>query len=278
MKGYFKQLLYIFLFFSFKPLCGQTDSLELSIPIRGDVSLVTYRFSYWNKQKQELNTQWNVAGVLNTSVKLWGHTSLNLSFFKHGNRQVNNLDYIYDYSYSMIRSNWLPNSFSFGYNNYGRNKYSNSAKEIAREFLAGFYFVEYSLPEFTKITKPFIIDSTTSFSLNLSCQYALKYYNHMNDLSQNLLHGKPILSLRLKYTIVKSLFVQGELLHYLNKESRLPWDPDFTYSFGLDNYKKNSLRFSYINALENYYPWRNKTSNATFFHGFFIFSFNYCFY
>lgn len=75
---------------------------------------------------------------------------------------------------------------------------------------------------------------------------------------------KFVLGTSVRWSIAKKFYVEGAAYYYPDKQSVLPWDPDFTYGFGYFNWEAFRLNISYGNWIANRFPWNDKTMQ----HGF----------
>ena len=57
----------------------------------------------------------------------------------------------------------------------------------------------------------------------------------------------PTLGLTWKYTLVGAWFVGGSFSYYKDLEKRQPWNPDFTYCFGYNDWRPYTLSLTYCN-------------------------------
>ena len=59
--------------------------------------------------------------------------------------------------------------------------------------------------------------------------------------------GSPLLGLSLFYSPLSAWFGQVTLYKYLDESLQAPWNPDFSYSFGYDDWHPNTLSLVYAN-------------------------------
>jgi hypothetical protein len=67
--------------------------------------------------------------------------------------------------------------------------------------------------------------------------------------SQGETPGSPTLQLDLRYLLVPDSywFVQATFFRYLHRSRQQPWNPDYTYSFGYDDWHVGTWGFTYFN-------------------------------
>ncbi len=195
--------------------------------------------------------------VLTTRARLFEEVYLSGTFFKNFNPNTIQV-WTADYSYSLGRYNWRPNTFSYGYENYMDNRYDDHQSFI-RKFLQGYYFVSYGHELPARYLAPLKIDNTSNVRISYFVRYASHYRDINNNLHGGLLEGKPVAGLSLRYTIARSIYVESAVYQYIKPASRkMPWDPDYSYGFGYFNYKSFRASVTYANWIANRFPWNPK--------------------
>ncbi|HET6243040.1 MAG: hypothetical protein H0V01_09420 [Bacteroidetes bacterium] len=197
---------------------------------------------------------------------------ISTTFYKDWNPNART-SWIPDYSYSFGRYNWRPKTWSYGYENYAPNKYSDSSKEFLLKFLQGNYFISYNNGLLQNL-----IDRIHNGNSNLIITPFFRYSFSFIDNNQNVLRGlgKPNMGLSLRYNIWKRFYAEGALYAYVSPKYKQPWDPDYTYGFGYFDYRPFRLSFTYGNWVINRFPWNEKPfPNYGFLDGNFKFIFNW---
>lgn len=189
-------------------------------------------------------------------IKLFEEVSLNGSFYKHLNPNAYQ-KWTADFFYSLKRFNWRPNTFSYGYENYSNNRYSDDAQDILDKMKLGYFFLSYqhNLPE--KRRKKILLDETTNISFSYLARFSPYYFDNEQNILGGWDKGKTTFGMSARYTIVNNIFIEGAVYYYLNKSQQLPWDPDFTYGFGYFNWKAFKFSFSYGNWVINRFEGKN---------------------
>lgn len=59
--------------------------------------------------------------------------------------------------------------------------------------------------------------------------------------------GSPTFNLSLKYRILGNWFVSGSIPFYQDKDRQQPWNPDFTYCFGYNDWRPYTVSLTYCN-------------------------------
>lgn len=203
--------------------------------------------------------------ALNVGLQLYKLVYLRTSFYYYLNPQINVPWVGPDYTYAIERVKWEAGSISYGYSNFGLNKFNSKLSEIAEKFLEGNFYLRYYNFFPSKWIEKLKLDNTTNLSYSLLFQYAIRYQDMRQNVSGN---GKPILGASIRYTIIKDIFIEFSPLYYPVKSTKLDWDPDFTYAFGYNSYSHMTLGFQYGNYSVNRFPWSsNKVRNYNFLDG-----------
>jgi hypothetical protein len=215
--------------------------------------------------------------------------SLNFNFWKH--LQFRNTFYfdliapetapfwIANYFYQIGWYNWKNKTFSFGYENYMPNNWNSLGQEFVTNLRRGFFFLSYNYtlqaPTDTnkRRYKALFHDATSRLAFTPFLRVHLEYQDVTNNLGG---YFKPILGINLRYTIWRNIFIEGALYAYPIQHTILPWDPDYTYGFGIFDYRSFKVNASYGNWIANRFPWNPKELNRyNFLNGEFMINFTY---
>lgn len=172
-----------------------------------------------------------------------------------------------DFSYTFGYDDWHPNTFSLTYANYdGSNRLFPDGKkgEIFTDFMNGEFSLgwKFKLPD--NIQKFIRIHETGGLDGNISYQVRPKYYDLISNSSKWFNHS---LKLGIRYTIYEYWTVFLNLYYFPSNERQQPWDPDFTYGFGYDDWHPGQILIKYSNYSGNRYPWNKKNGDGGFFKG-----------
>ncbi len=100
-------------------------------------------------------------------------------------------------------------------------------------------------------------------NMNLSLGWPLKGYIQDAGRDSSTV-SSPTAQASIKYTDFGYWFARVNFLHYWEDDRQASWDPDFTYSFGYDDWHPYTLSFIYDNyAANNYHPDRSRGEKIT---------------
>lgn len=207
--------------------------------------------------------------VLSLGVRIVELVYFRPSFYVNLNPNINVPWATTDYTYALERTCYDNNSFSYGYVNYEINKYKSSSQSLIKSFQRGSFYVRYfnSIP--TNWMHKIGIDSAV-INYSLSIRYAVRYLNGQNEIEGEWLSGKTVLSAGLRYTFFRFMYLEGAVNYYPLTSTKMNWDPDFTYGFGVNKYGHMTVGVSYGNYSTNRFPWNKKEiSNYGFLDGIF---------
>ncbi|MBA3704897.1 MAG: hypothetical protein H0W84_03050 [Bacteroidetes bacterium] len=234
----------------------QTKKKYLKNIVKLDIGLSSGRIGY---SDEDGNTRYHtrLTGIFSFSVHLFEEVYVRGSLFE----QVQNKNlppWLADYYYSIGRFNWRPKTFSYGYENYAPNKFKTTNKTFVERLSQGQFFVSYqhNLPK--NFLNSIKIDKSTNWSIAYYVKYSAFYQDAEGINHGGIVDGKILLGVGTRYTIAKKIYIEGSANYYPQKDKKLPWDPDFTYSFGYVDWKPCTIAFSYGNWVANRFPWNKK--------------------
>jgi hypothetical protein len=197
---------------------------------------------------------------------------INLNFFHDWNPNAR-ADWIADFNYGFGRYNWRPRTWSYGYENFAPNKYSDTTRELLQKFLQGNFFVAYNNGLFERLMERLHVGDA-NFTLTPFFRYSFNYIDTRNNIRRGL--GRPNMGIAMRYNIWKGLYAEGAVYGYVSPRHKQPWDPDYTYGFGWFDWRPFRLSFTYGNWVVNRFPW-NETQypNYGFWDGNFRLTFNW---
>lgn len=253
----------------------QDSNFVKRTPVSGSLSTSFGKVAYWDMEKQKVVYNVNYALALSAGVCLGANYNLSVSFnLPFNNKVTKNLPWLSDYSFALNRNKYSPNTFFWGYSNYGQNKYSNSLRRVRQCFATGNFFLGYTIKIPDKMMEYLKIHSSSALSTSVQLNYAIKYFDKKGTYSGGLFEGKSAISVNVKYIIIHNYFISGAVSYYFRQDIKLPWDSDYAYGFGFENWKPWKLTFSYANYM-NTFPWKTQPDNSGFLYGTFTLSFNY---
>lgn len=155
--------------------------------------------------------------------------------------------WIADFSYQVGVYNWRKNTFSYGYENYGPNRFSKAPVPFFDNLKRGHLFVRYKM-EISKKGSVFFQDETSKISIEPFIRVNPEY---ADSLQNTFGYGKLVTGTAISYTVFKNIYVESAVYLYPIKGSKLPWDPDYTYGFGIYNWQPLTVNFTYGNYIAN---------------------------
>lgn len=158
--------------------------------------------------------------------------------------------YLSNLYYQIGWYNWENNSVSFGYENYGPNKFVNSTS-WATNFMRGFFFASYNIDLLYKNAN-LKFDESSQIRITPVIRYSMEYTDKYGvDKGGN---HKIVVGSSVRWSIAKNFYVETAAYVYPKKETKLAWDPDFTYGFGYFNWRPFVVNVSYGNWIANRFP------------------------
>lgn len=167
-----------------------------------------------------------------------------------------------------------PILFFWGYSNFGDNKYSNSIQRVGEVFSAGTFSYGYRFKTPQKIAKLIRIDSSANLQIFIQINYAPKYFNRTGEFVGGVFSGKPVAVVNVQYAFLKRIYVFLSTFHYLREETKMPFDSEYAYGFGVNNISPLKFLFTYSNGA-NRFPWSKEKIKSGFSYGGFTVGINY---
>ncbi len=156
-----------------------------------------------------------------------------------------------DFSYSMGYDDWHPYTFSLVYSNYSNSRFAPAPGEPVTRLDYGTIALGYKAPMPRALARPLLIDD----SLSIDCRADVSLTPAYDRDAGGVGHWKSSVSLGCRYPFTKRLYLDFKA--YAWGHGQQPWDPDFTYGFGLFDYRSNHLSVQYANYSGNRFPWRH---------------------
>lgn len=142
---------------------------------------------------------------------------------------------------------WRNKRPSFGYENYGPNRFSGGT-DWSENFMRGSFFASFNY-DLLNDYSPLKWDDSSQIRITPIVRYSIEYPDKFGVEKGG--NNKIVLGTSTRWSIAKKFYIEGALLYYPKKESKLPWDPDFTYGFGYFNWKAFNVNVSYGNWIAN---------------------------
>lgn len=232
----------------------------------GSVSHSMGRVVYTDPITGQTQRAFRNAFVASFQVRFWKNLMANASLFAYYDRDiVEDVPWLADYFYSLKWFNWKPQTFSYGYENYVDNKFTDSPKRFLDKFLQGYYFVtwNHNLPK--KWIDAIRLDVSTNFNITYHARYMAQYRNEVNDIMGlgKGGWGKAVTGLTLRYTIWLRIYLEFSAFYYPydyngGEVTQVQWDPDFTYGFGYFDWRPFRFSITYGNYVMNRFPFNEQ--------------------
>ena len=149
---------------------------------------------------------------------------------------------------------WHNKTMSFGYENYGPNRFGYDTN-WGDNFMRGFFFASYNY-DLLYDNSSLKFDDSSQIRITPVVRYSIEHTDKFG-LEKGGNH-KIVLGSSIRWTIAKKLYIESAAYYYPDANTRLPWDPDFTYGFGYFNWQAFKLNVSYGNWIANRFPWDDK--------------------
>ena len=244
--------------------------------INGSIGTYFGKITYLSPDSEEIN--YNRYGLnFNITTKFYREFQLRLSFFADLNQDENKPKWLSNMYYGIGNYNWENKTFSYGYENYQPNRFDGTY-DFMDNLKRGFFFINYNYyllnqQDNFSSSKLFIFDETSQIYISPFVRYQ---YEHTDRFGVNVLgNNKFTLGASARYVVWNNLYIEGAAYYYPTADSKMPWDPDFTYGFGYFNWKSFKLNFSYGNWIANRFWWNQKEMKNDFSNGEFKLSFTY---
>jgi len=161
-----------------------------------------------------------------------------------------------DFTYSFGYDDWHPYTLSLVYSNYANNRFSPAKGDPVSPFDHGTVSLGWKAPMPKRLARLFLIDE----SQTINCRVGLNATPRFDRNDGTTGSWKTAANLGCRYPVTDRLFVDVNLFAYGHGQQ--PWDPDYTYSFGLFDYRSNRFSILYANYSGNRFPGRHRAANS----------------
>lgn len=244
--------------------------------LKGDIGYSLSEISYLNED-DVLQEYYRNSLKVNLNVNFWRDFYFKNTFYVDLNKSDIEPVWLSDYFFQIGNYNWRNKTFSYGYENYQPNKWDNFSDNFFTNLKRGYFFGSYKYiitkPKDNNFFKPLFLDETSKIDITPIIKLHPEYADEFNEFEGNL---KPIMALNIRYVIIKNIYIEAGLFYYPIQESKLPWDPDYTYGFGLFDYRKFKVNVSYGNWIANRFGTKELKHHG-FTNGEFVINFTYAF-
>jgi len=226
--------------------------------IRGDIGYSFSKVSYLDTTNI-LYEYFRHSIKLNLNINPWRNFYFRNTFFIDLNDSDIKPPWLSNYYYQIGIYSWRNKTFSYGYENYQANKWEGFFDNFYTNFKRGYFFVSYNYiiqkPKSKSRFRPLFWDETSKISLKPIIKVHPEYQDEFNDFDG---YFKPVAGMNIRYVIIKNIYIETGLYYYPIHKTKLPWDPDFTYGFGIFDSRPFKINFSYGNWIANRFPWNTK--------------------
>ncbi len=174
------------------------------------------------------------------------------AYLEKGKRAPWNGDFTYSFGYD----DYHPYTFSLAYSNYSNNRFRPIGAAPVSQLDRGAITLAWKAPLPGDLARPFLIDQT----LTINCRVGVSGSPRFDTVAGSVETWKTSANLDCNYPFTSHLFMDLNVLAYGHGQQ--PWDPDFTYSFGMADYRSDHFSIIYANYSGNRFPWR-RTSPST---------------
>jgi len=242
---------------NFGQMWGIENSIVGKSKIRGDAGYAFSNVSYKPKEDTLYNFLRNSVN-LNFDFNLYKHLHVRTSFYFDLNSSPIKPPFLSDLYYQIGWYDWHNKSFSYGYENYQpHNLFGKGGRKTdwGENFKRGMFFVSYSY-DLLGNRSSLKIDQTSQIRIVPAIRYFYEYTDKFGVKKGG--NNKIVLTTFARWTILKNIYIEGAAYYYPVKESKLPWDADFTYGFGIFDWRAFKMNISYGNWIANRFPWNEK--------------------
>jgi hypothetical protein len=242
----------------------------------GSYKITGYLGAYYNKitylDPEEKEIDYDRYGFnFFVSTKFYKEFQLRLSLYADMNQDKTKPKWLSNLYYSLGNYNWRNKTFSYGYENYQPNRFDGTYNWLDN-MKRGFFFVSYNYYLLSDRSS-MMLDETSQIYLSPFVRYQLEYTDRYGE--KVLGNNKFTIGMASRYVIWHNIYVEGAVYFYPNQESKVPWDPDFTYGFGYFDWRSFKVNFSYGNWIANRFPWNDKEMKNDFSNGDIKLTFSY---
>lgn len=175
-----------------------------------------------------------------------------LAFLQPSRRATWNGDFVYSFGYD----DYHPYTFSLVYSNYAENRFNPRPGNPITQLSRGTLSLGWKAPLPEQWANALLFDD----QLTINCRVGLNVSPQFDQEGGGVGDWKQSANLGCRYPFTRFLFVEFNLLAY--GRGQQPWDPDFTYSFGLADYRSGHFSILYANYSGNRFPGRRRAGNT----------------
>ncbi len=175
-----------------------------------------------------------------------------LAYLQPSKRAPWNGDFFYSFGYD----DYHPYTFSLVYSNYAESRFDPRPGNPLTRLARGTISLGWKAPLPEQWGKASLFDDR----LTIDCRVGLNVSPQYDRDDGGVGDWKQSANLGCRYPFTQLLFVDLNLFAY--GRGQQPWDPDFTYSFGLADYRSGRFSILYANYSGNRFPGRRRAANT----------------
>jgi hypothetical protein len=186
----------------------------------------------------QLNLRYQPLGYWFANMTVYG-------YLRPGSRAPWNPDFTYSFGYD----DWHPYTLSLVYSNYSNSRFDPRPGDPVTRLRRGSVSLGWKAPLPRVLARPFLIDD----KLSIACRIGLNATPRYEQSDGSVGRWKQSAHLGCRYPFGERLFVDVTAFTY--GRGQQPWDPDFTYGFGLFDWRPGRISIQYSNYSGNRFPW-----------------------
>jgi hypothetical protein len=222
--------------------------------IRGEVGFGMSQMWYQPQGKPIIDYT-RYTSIVGLDINPYEHFHMRAQFYFDLEKKEEKPPYLSNVYYQIGWYDWRDRTISFGYENYGANRFKSPITDFATSLKRGFVFASFNY-DLLEDRAGLKFDDDSQIRITPFVRYSLEYPDRFGVEKGG--NHKVVLGTSARWTIVKKIYVEGAVYYYPDKTSKLPWDPDFTYGLGYFNWEAFKLNISYGNWIANRFPWNDK--------------------
>ncbi len=239
--------------------------------VRGEIGFATSKITYQPALGALINYR-RYASVLALDINPSKEFHVRTQLYFDLKKEAIKPPYLSNIYYQIGWYNWRDRTVSFGYENYGANRFSKPILDFATNLKRGFMFASYNIDllNHRSILK---VDDNSQIRITPFVRYTYEYSDKYG-INKGGNH-KITLGSSVRWSIIDKFYIESAIYYYPKKEAKLPWDPDYTYGFGYFNWEAFKLNISYGNWIANRFSATDKEMNHSFDNGEFKIAFTW---
>lgn len=161
-----------------------------------------------------------------------------------------------DFAYSFGYDDYHPYTLSLVYSNYQNNRFAHVANANRGAFDYGTISLAYKVPVPARFARLILLDQKQTIICRIGADITPRF-----DLPTGATGStKQALTFGCRYPVSERFFVEATAFAYTHGQQ--PWDPDFTYSFGLADYRSNRFSLVYSNYSGSRFPGHSRSPRS----------------